>query len=406
MLGRYERRTWQHDPSLDAPHRYRRACSYDAFIPLPIEELEVSISGSVAASVSEAEAAIRELNAGSHPALAPLARLLLRTESIASSKVEGMQVDARALARAEVSSDTGQQAAPTALEVLGNIDAMQLAVENTTAEQSVGVEQITEIHRALLARAPNSHIAGRIRTEQNWIGGNNYNPCGADFVPPPPEEVEWLLGDLSRFSSADRLPPLVQAAIAHAQFETVHPFEDGNGRTGRALVQVILRWRGLAPTYVPPISVVLAANKERYIHGLTAYREGQIEAWLEVFSVAAARAAHLALRYLSEVSSLQESWRLMLRQSSRIRADAAAWRLIDVLPAQSIVTLPTAVARVERTKPAVNQAIEQLVGAGVLVPVSTGKRNRAWEAVGLLDLLVRLESGENPEGGPDRAPIS
>ena len=405
MLGRYEKRTWQHDPSLYAPPRYRRACGYDAFIPLPIEELDVSVSGSVAATVSRAEAAIQELNAGDHPALAPLARLLLRTESIASSKVEGMQVDARTLARAEVSSDIGQKAAPTALEVIGNIDAMQLAIENATAEESVGVDQIVEIHRALLEQAPNSHIAGRIRTEQNWIGGNDYNPCGADFVPPPPEEVGWLLGDLCRFCSDDRLSPLVQAAIAHAQFETIHPFEDGNGRTGRALVQAILRRRHLAPAYVPPISVILAANKERYISGLTAYREGRVEAWLEVFDVAAARAAHLASQYLNAVASLQEQWRSMVRQSSRIRADAAAWKIIDVLPAQPIVTLPAAVAKVERTKPAVNQAIGQLVAAGVLIPISDSKRNRAWEATGLLDLLIRLESGEAPEGEPDPGPI-
>ncbi|MGH9127635.1 MAG: Fic/DOC family N-terminal domain-containing protein [Acidimicrobiales bacterium] len=109
------------------------------FIPLPIVGLQVSLPGSVAASVSEAEAVIHELNAGSHPALAPLARLLLRTESIASSKVEGLQVDARALARAEMSSELGPQVAPTALEVLGNIDAMQLAIQNATAEESVGV---------------------------------------------------------------------------------------------------------------------------------------------------------------------------------------------------------------------------------------------------------------------------
>jgi Fic family protein len=316
-----------------------------------------------------------------------------------------MQVDARTLARAEVSSDIGQKAAPTALEVIGNIDAMQLAIENATAEESVGVDQIVAIHRALLEQAPNAHIAGRIRTEQNWIGGNDYNPCGADFVPPPPEEVERLLGDLCRFCSDDRLPPLVQAAIAHAQFETIHPFEDGNGRTGRALVQVLLRRRHLAPAYVPPISVILAANKERYISGLTAYREGRVEAWLEVFAVAAARAAHLASQYLNAVASLQEQWRSMVRQSSRIRADAAAWKIIDVLPAQPIVTVPAAVARVERTKPAVNQAIGQLVAAGVLIPISESKRNRAWEAIGLLDLLIRLESGEAPEGEPDQSPI-
>jgi Fic family protein len=405
VFGRYERRTWEYDPHLYAPARYRRACGYEAFIPNPIEELEVSISGGVAATLSTAEAAIKELNSEGHAALAPLARLLLRTESIASSKVEGLQVDVRALARAEVSSDIGQRASPTALEVIGNIDAMQLAIENATAGVSVDVERVVEIHRALLERAPNADIAGRIRSVQNWIGGNDYNPCGADYVPPPPEQVDALLSDLGRFCSGDRLSPLVQAAIAHAQFETIHPFEDGNGRTGRALVQIILRRRELAPSYVPPISVILARNKDQYISGLTAYRQGRIEAWLEVFAVAAARAAELASLYLKEIEGLQEQWRTMVRDTARIRKDAAAWKLIDALPAQPIVTLPTAVVQIGRTKPAVNQAIEQLVTAGVLIPLSQGKRNRTWEGWQLLDLIDRLESAEAPEGELARGSI-
>jgi Fic family protein len=405
LLGRLERRTWEHDPTLKAPSRYRRACSYDAFIPYPIEELEVSLSGSIGATLSDAEAAIRDLNAASQSALAPMARLLLRTESIASSKVEGMQVDTRALAKAEVSKDTGQRASQTALDVLANVDAMELAIESATSEETFAVQQIVEIHRALLEGATNSHIAGKIRRVQNWIGGNDYNPCGADFVPPPPEEVDSLLSDLCRFCEQDRLAPLAQAAIAHAQFETIHPFEDGNGRTGRALVQVILRRRGLAPSFVPPISVVLATNRKQYIAALTAYREGRIDAWLEVFGIATARAASLARQYLGEVESLQENWRSQVRESMRIRSDAAVWALIDVLPSQPVITLPLAVARIERTKPAANMAITQLASAGVLVPISESKRNRAWEAAGLLDLISRLEAGEVPEGEPDPDPI-
>lgn len=405
LLGRLERRAWEHDPTLNAPQRYRRACTYDAFIPYPIEELEVSLSGSVSATLSNAEAAIRDLNAAGQSALAPMARLLLRAESIASSKVEGMQVDTRALARAEVSNDTGQGASQTALEVIANIDAMQLAIEKATSEETFDVDQIVDIHRALLERATNSHIAGNVRRVQNWIGGNDYNPCEADFVPPPPEEVDWLLNDLCRFCEQDRLSPLVQAAVAHAQFETIHPFDDGNGRAGRALVQVILRRRRLAPSFVPPISVVLATNREQYIAGLTAYRQGRIEAWLEVFAVATARAAGLARLYLGEVESLKETWRTQVRESLRIRADAAAWTLIDALPSQPIITLPLAVVLTNRSKPAANQAIAQLVSAGVLLPISASKRNRAWEAVGLLDLIARLEAGEPPEGEPDPEPI-
>jgi len=397
LFGTFTRQTWLYDPTAYAPAKYRRACAYDAFIPDLLAGLELSLSGSVAGVIAEAETAIQALNNYAYPGLAPLARLLLRTESIASSKVEGMQVDARALARAEVTNDTGQGASKTALEILANIDAMQAAIESATEQERIAVSQIVEIHRILMAASELPEIAGQIRTQQNWIGGNNYNPCGADFVPPPPEEVSTLLEDLCTFCNDETLPPLVQAALAHAQFETIHPHKDGNGRAGRALVQIILKRRNVAPHFVPPISVVLAQNKEQYIDGLVAYREGNFERWLEVFSVATARAAQLARHYLAEVRELQDVWRARLSAHGQVRQDAAAWQLIDILPGHPVITVPVGVTRVNRTKPAVNGAINQLVEAGVLIPLSTNRRNRAWEAAGLLELIARLESGDLSE---------
>ncbi len=385
-------RVWQSDPSLHAPARYNRACEYDAFVPLPLADLRLSLPGAIAAVVSDAEAAIAALNHAAGPELAPLARLLLRTESIASSKVEGMQVDASTLARAEANQETGRRIGPDAAEILANIDAMQLAIERASSLGGVGPQDLVDVHRVLLLRAPNAQIAGRLRTSQNWIGGNNYNPCGAAFVPPPPDEVERLLEDLCRFSNQEDLPALVQAAIAHAQFETIHPFDDGNGRTGRALVQVVLRRRGLAPAFVPPISVILAREKDTYIEGLTLFREDRIPEWLETFAVAASRAAGLAIRYTKRVADIQAGWRQQLRDYSNPRSDSAAWAIIDVLPGHPIVTVPIAVASTKRARSAVFTAVEELKEAGVLKPLSQSSRNRAWEAEGLLDLIVELES--------------
>ncbi|MGI8421014.1 MAG: Fic family protein [Gaiellaceae bacterium] len=383
--------TWRSNPDLYAPARYRRACVYEAFVPERLDRIP-PLDPAVAGTVSAAEEAIRHLNSVTRPALAPLARLLLRTESIASSKVEGMQVNARTLARAEARWETGRSEGTEAAEIIANIDAMQLAVEESAAAAELTLDNVVAIHRALLERSANPAIAGRIRESQNWIGGNDYNPCGAAFVPPPPEEVGRLLDDLVRFCNDDSLSPLVQAAFAHAQFETIHPFEDGNGRTGRALVQVLLRRRGLAPAYVPPISVVLAAEKDRDIGGITAFREGRENDWLEAFAVAAARAAGLAAGYLERVQALQEQWRERVRPSVR-RADAAVWLLIDELPAHPIISAQIAAAVTRRTKPAANQALGQLVDAGVLRSLSEGKRNRLWEADGLLALLAELEAG-------------
>ncbi len=369
MRGTLVAKTWEYDPNLYAAPRYRRACHYNAFIPAPLAEDHFSLSSKVVGVVSDAEQAITSLNATAHPALEPLARLLLRTESIASSKVEGMQVGIRQLARAESRMETGGKASPTVLEVIGNIEAMQLAVDEAATTDSLELTHLKGIHARLMANAPNSHVAGLLRTGQNWIGGNDYNPCGADFVPPPPEHVEPLLQDLCQAICEDFLPPMVQAALVHAQFETIHPFDDGNGRTGRTLIHVVLRHRGIAQTYVPPISVVLAADRERYIEGLTRFRDGDIESWIERFSIAAAQAARLAEVYLRAVAVQMDRWRQSLTAGDAPRADAAAWAVIEVLPAHPVITAPVAAAATGRAKAAIHQAVKQLEGCGVLIPL-------------------------------------
>ncbi|WP_217914008.1 Fic family protein [Miltoncostaea marina] len=376
-----------------APPRYRRACEYDAFVPEPLSGDPVSLPAETAGVLSEAERAIGALNARAHPALQPLARLLLRTESIASSKVEGLQVDARGLARAEARRDLGGRVGADALEVLANVDAMQLAVEESAESARVELRHLLAIHASLMRDAPAQVRAGEVRAVQNWIGGNDYTPCGAAFVPPPPERLSPLLDDLMAFSNGDDLPPLLQAALAHAQFETIHPFADGNGRTGRALVHVLLRRRELAPAYVPPISVVLARDRAGYIAGLGAFREGDVAGWVERFSAAAAEAAILASAYLDAVERLQDEWRAAVAARGAPRSQSAVWSVIAVLPAHPVVSVPVATAATGRSKPAVNQAVADLAAAGVLIPLSDARRNRSWEARGLLDLLSALEEG-------------
>ena len=397
MPGHVVRQTWRYDPTIDAPTRYKRACHYDAFVPDEMSSLDVHLDAQLVGMVSEAEHEIRQLNHEGGTALAPLGRLLLRTESIASSKIEGMQLGVRELARAEARAESGITPGSTATEVLANIDAMVLAIDHAVEAQPFAKSDILAIHRRLLGTAQNTGIAGRVRTQQNWIGGNDYNPCGADFVPPPPGEVARLIADLCRALNDDTVSPLVQAALAHAQFETIHPFDDGNGRTGRALVHVVLKRRGTAPQFLPPISVIFAGAKDRYIAGLTAFRADGVAEWLEYFAGATVRAARLARAYVDAVRGLQERWREQLRDSKRVpRANAAAWAVIDLLPAHPMISAPVIAAVTQRAKSRVYEAIEQLVDAGVLMPLSEGRRNRYWEAADLLDLIAQLEGGQLP----------
>lgn len=389
MRGRLVEATWAYDPLIYAPPRFRKACRYEAFVPDSLRILP-ALEPEVAGTISAAEEAIRSLNTTARPGLQPLARLLLRTESIASSKVEGMQMDARSLARAEARSDLGESIGREAVEILANVNAMQLAIEAATEAPELELDHLLKTHAVLVAEGARQ-TPGEIRQVQNWIGGNDYNPCGASFVPPPSDELAVLLDDLMIFCNDISLPPLAQAAYAHAQFETIHPFADGNGRTGRALVQMLLRRRGLAPSYVPPISVVLASDKQRYIAGLELFREGRENEWLENVAVSAARAAELAARYLGDVQVLQEEWRSRLALLG-VRADAAAWAIIDALPGHPIISAPVAEVAIRRSRPAAAQGIDELVKAGVLIPIGSRKRNRQWEADGLLDLIGSFAS--------------
>jgi Fic family protein len=394
--GRFIELTWRAGSTPGAPARYRRACRYRSFIPDELARLDPGIDATLSGMISEAEHAILALNAQREPALGPLARLLLRTESIASSKVEGMQLGVRELARAEARAESGTQPGATAVEILANIDAMVMAVDVAAAATAFGERELLAIHERLLKHTSQGHSAGRLRTQQNWIGGNDYNPCGADFVPPPVEEMRPLLDDLYQAINDDTISPLVQAALVHAQFETIHPFDDGNGRTGRALIHVVLRRRGLTPQLVPPVSVIFARRKARYIAGLTAFRVRSVSEWLGHFAAAAVQSARLAQGYVQAVSSLQERWREQLRRIQAPRADAAAWALIDALPAHPMISAPVAVAATGRARARIYEAIDQLVSSKVLIPLTTGKRNRWWEASGLLDLIADLEAGHEP----------
>jgi len=387
-MARYETRSWPADPSAPGGRAERRAFRYRAFVPDPIADLQLALPSDVAAAVSAAERAADALNRDP-PRLASLevlARRLLRAESVASSRIEGLVLSQRRLARAEAEAAHARD--ETARSVLGNVRAMERAVALGAEAKPLRLEEVLEIHRVLMLATTMPQIAGQLRDLQNWIGGNAYNPGRADFVPPPPERVKGLMEDLVAFMNRTDLAPLVQAAIAHAQFETIHPFGDGNGRVGRALIHVVLRRRGLAPRYVPPVSLVLAADSRAYVGGLTAFREGRPGEWIRLFGQAIVRAAAKASELAQRLADLQERWRV---RAGRPRRHSSAEALIVELPAHPIVTVATAQEFLGRSKQAVNAAVAALAGKGILYPITLAKRNRAWEARELFELINEVE---------------
>jgi Fic family protein len=409
---------WEPTLASGLPRSARRGCEYEAYVPDLLADRSFPLRSETAADIADAERAVARLNSEAR-GLADseaVARLLLRAEAVASSRIEGLEVGSRRLLKAQLAAGLGAKPSDvTAVEVLNNIEAMRWAVDTVSAADEITIEHVLGIHERLLAGTRHDQHAGRIRDQQNWIGGSSYNPCSAAFVPPPPERVSELLEDLCAYCNSDSLPAVAQAALAHAQFETIHPFVDGNGRTGRALIHVILRRRGLAPTVVPPVSLVLATWSEAYVGGLTAtrYRDEPssqsavdgMNDWLDIFAAATQRAVADATRYEHRVREVQQGWRDRL---GRVRADSAAARLIEALPGAPIVTVQSAAALVDRSEQAVNEAIPRLVDAQILKQTTLGQRNRAFEAGDLIDAFTDLErqlaspDGDTRFSPPDR----
>jgi Fic family protein len=408
-MARVIRRHWTTDVGAGLARRDRRSCDYEAYVPDILAGRNIALDGDAAADVADAERAIATLDAAA-VTLADteaLARLLLRAECVASSRIEGLEVGARRLLRAEAALELGEQSSDvTAIEVLANISAMSSAIQSVSPGDPITVDQLLAFHRTLLAGSRLSAHAGVIRDEQNWIGGSSYNPCSAAFIPPPPEYVSGLLEDLCLFCNGDSLPAVAQAALAHAQFETIHPFVDGNGRTGRALIHLVLRRRGLATRTLLPVSLVLATWASDYIAGLDATRyrgtasskaaHDGLNLWVARFAAAAKRAVDDASSFEARTQALQHDWR---RALGAVRADSATDRLLRALPGAPLITVNSAAALVGRSFTAVNQAIGRLLASGILKQTNVGRRNRAFEAPAVIQAFTDLERQlASPEG--------
>lgn len=401
-MSKLLKRRWRSDlGGSGRPRRDSRSCEYEVYVPDPLLGRQFTLDGDVAADIADAEAAIARLNAAANALVdtEALARILLRAEAVASSRLEGLVIGARRLLHAEAVRSLHEPSSDvTATEVLGNIDAMIYGVERVGVGDEITVDLLLEVHQRLLAGTRFDSYGGRFREEQNWIGGSDYNPCSAAFVPPPHEDVPELVSDLCAFCNTDDLPAVAQAAIAHAQFETIHPFVDGNGRTGRALIHLVLRRRGLSPRVLPPVSLVLATWARTYIDGLTQFRyvgsptsakatEG-LNTWVARFAGACTRAVADATTFEERAARLEAGWRQRL---GTIRAKSATDLLLRGLPGAPILTVDSAATLIKRTFKPADGAIQRLVKAGILRQISIGRRNRAFEAPDVIEAFTALE---------------
>ncbi|MFB9959788.1 Fic family protein [Agromyces bracchium] len=350
-----------------------------------------------------------------------LNHLLIRSESISSSWIEGNRISPKKLAIAELldHSRGGGVGARVALDVIANVRATEEAIAELGDRERARDVTTADIER--LQHIIEPRLEPGLRTEQNWVGGPGWSPLRADFVPPPETEVRRLVDDLARFVTATSGNPVVRAAVAHAQFETIHPFIDGNGRTGRALIHTVLRRADALRNSLIPISTVFAGDTDRYIAGLTAYREipSRLDDWVIGFAEAAELAAGNAVMLAADIGALDQKVRehlVRFRREQGItpanpRSDAVVLKILQALPTEPVLTIEKVAARHQVSTAAAHRALIQLADAGILGRTKNQKGKLiCWTAdqhlalVSLTERSNRIGSGDTGHGGPRLGP--
>lgn len=366
-----------------------------AFVPTRLADRDLALDARTVADGARAQAAV-EHGAESMPEdFAALARLLVRAEGVASSFIEGVTAPVVDIVLAE----RNQSGSPSAAAwVAANLAAVTEAIDEAHAG-ALTVDSLCGWHRRLMTGSPMpaQHV-GVLCAEQGWIGGTS--PLDAHLVTPPPDEVPVLVDDLIAYVNRDDVDPVGQAAIAHAQFEIIHPFADGNGRVGRVLVAWVLV-RRLSLVSLPPVSTRIAADVGGYGSGLVLFRMGDHNAWIRWFSEAVSGAGRAQQELVASVERLQREWRERLggprSDSRRVRSDAAAWRVLDLLPRHLVLTGPIVASELTIPLKSANAALGELVDAGILLDHGTvqgsgrGRPSRLYTSAELLGL-----TGSNP----------
>ncbi|MFZ0530769.1 MAG: Fic family protein, partial [Propionicimonas sp.] len=360
-------------------------------VPVTIARCTFSLSGALAADVEDATATILSLDnyvtntLGEDSDIAPMQSVLLRSESAASSQIENLTVGAKQLAIAEI----GGAASRNAELVSRNVKALRAAIQ---LAGKLDATSILAMHEALLGgRDPD---AGHWREVQVWIGSSNLSPAGAAFVPPQPSRVAASMDDLAEFLARDDLPVLMHAALAHAQFETVHPFTDGNGRTGRALLQAMLRHGELTKRVTVPISAGLLSDTASYFDALMTYRDGDAVPIVEQLCNAARTAALHGLWLVDELAHTRQTW----LETVRPRAGSTSRALLSVLVGQPAITVAWIEKQLGVSNTAARRAVEQLATAGVITETTDRRRDRIFVARDVIDILDELAARAGRRG--------
>jgi len=368
-------------PWRSSTRRDRHVTSYRATVPPFLAAQSIAMRDQTLELCRRAaiDVALLEHEVGDR--LTSLEPFLLRTEAVASSKIEGEVASADQLARAQA----GLGASTMARSVLAASNGLAALV--AAASNGIHMDDVLEAHRKLMQDDPvDSRYAGRLRDMQNWIGGSDYSPAGAVHVPPQPSRVSALMDDLVGFANQRTGDPVVQAALVHAQFESIHPFTDGNGRIGRSLINAIWRHREVTRQVTVPVASAIVARQDEYFRLLNAFREGYLQPFVEFLALATSAAAQQARDSAAHIVALPAQWRSTVRP----REGSSASRLIDLLIQHPVVNIDDVQALTGASQSSAYDAVARLEGAGILRTITESRRQRTWAAGEVLDEVDAL----------------
>ena len=354
--------------------------TYYAAVPPMIAQLTPEVPADLLRHAMEVESELIRFDALLSMRGYDLPALLLRSESSASSRIENLTSSVRNVALAELDATTPRNSR----EIAGNVRAMREAIE---LKGEPSVEDVLRVHASLMSVTGES-FGGELRDEQVWIGGSAFGPQGAAFVPPSQERVPALLDDLMAFVRRDDLDPVVQAAVAHAQFETIHPFVDGNGRTGRALLHRWLCYRDVLRHATLPISSGLLHDVDSYMGALQSYHDGDVRHIVGELVNALEVALALAQSATRQIDDIIERWQEQMGE----RRGSAIRMLPAVLVAQPVVSVAHVADHLQITPRAARDVIARACEYGMLTPMGNRRRGVFYQADELLDVLEQMTS--------------
>ena len=374
---------------------------FEYYMPTKLNDIQYQPTSEALSTLSLAQMKLLNLNntVQHFKNTEAVARLLLRVEAVSSSYIEGKQMGSRRILKQELAQEGHVfRFDPKAAEIVGNINAINDAVDVIDCERPLTIDDINQIHMKLLVDSPYPEFGGHLRDVQNWVGGSDYNPLNAAYVPPAPEYVEGLMEDLVEYINTSQDLPLIKIALAHAQFESIHPYKDGNGRCGRALIHLILKKEGLGSNIVPPISLILATFSREYVNCLMGFRysdessatdiSNALNKWVIFFSRSVEIACDRSQEFDERMQGLEKDWRDRL---GRVRAKSALDSALGVLVGMPIFTAEMLSDVCHCSLTASYNAIKKLEEAGIIVQMKGSRGKRAYEVPEMLSELNRFQ---------------